>query len=229
MIITCQACTKRYVVDAHAIGKTGRVVRCTTCGHSWRQVAIQKNVPEILNERELSLAQESKPPQLRAKGFKLRGWAVFSLVVLGVLAIGVFSREPVAKKWPRLAPMYARLGLPVELAGSGLSLQETQVIPLESGGKKMLMVKGSVYNSSDQMRYIPPLNIRMWGECKKLSWWKRIYSYFTSGGQADPQRCVVKFWQHSHSQSRLFPGEHSHFETASREIPGEVSDITVSF
>lgn len=37
MILTCPACTMRYLVSEGAIGPSGRRVRCAHCGHQWVQ------------------------------------------------------------------------------------------------------------------------------------------------------------------------------------------------
>lgn len=36
MVLTCPACSTRYLLDPRALG-TGRTVRCAKCGHSWHQ------------------------------------------------------------------------------------------------------------------------------------------------------------------------------------------------
>ncbi|MCY7280788.1 MAG: zinc-ribbon domain-containing protein [Sphingomonas bacterium] len=37
MILTCPACTTKYVVKDGAIPPAGRQVRCASCKHSWHQ------------------------------------------------------------------------------------------------------------------------------------------------------------------------------------------------
>ena len=37
MIISCQACSTRYLIEPAALGPRGRLVRCAKCGHSWQQ------------------------------------------------------------------------------------------------------------------------------------------------------------------------------------------------
>ncbi len=37
MILTCPSCATRYSIDAAALGKSGREVRCIRCTHIWRQ------------------------------------------------------------------------------------------------------------------------------------------------------------------------------------------------
>ncbi|PZO88892.1 MAG: hypothetical protein DI626_00705 [Micavibrio aeruginosavorus] len=47
MILTCPACTMRYIVSEGAVGSTGRRVRCANCGNQWFQEP-EQNLDEAL-------------------------------------------------------------------------------------------------------------------------------------------------------------------------------------
>jgi len=64
MIISCAECKTRYVVAPKAIGKEGRLVKCSNCGYTWFEEAPAENlevVPEKVVEKEKPKA--TKPPQ----------------------------------------------------------------------------------------------------------------------------------------------------------------------
>ena len=50
MILTCPACTMRYLVSEGAIGPKGRRVRCANCGHQWTQAAEEGLDEELFGE-----------------------------------------------------------------------------------------------------------------------------------------------------------------------------------
>jgi len=55
MILQCPACNSRYAVPDHAIGATGRIVRCVKCAHEWFVAGPQatvENLEELLKVPE---------------------------------------------------------------------------------------------------------------------------------------------------------------------------------
>jgi predicted Zn finger-like uncharacterized protein len=67
MIISCPECTAKFLVDAAALGATGRMVRCGKCAHSWAETppeTISENVGEPARDSEQDPEEnsESDPP-----------------------------------------------------------------------------------------------------------------------------------------------------------------------
>lgn len=53
MILTCPACTTRYLVAEGAVGPKGRRVRCANCGNQWHQAAEEGLDTELFNEDDM--------------------------------------------------------------------------------------------------------------------------------------------------------------------------------
>ena len=66
MIISCPACTTRYVVPDSAIPAEGRTVRCAKCRHSWFQEGAELDLADMPAEEEPPVAPS--PPSLDESG-----------------------------------------------------------------------------------------------------------------------------------------------------------------
>ncbi|TVR98475.1 MAG: DUF3426 domain-containing protein [Rhodospirillales bacterium] len=74
MIVTCPRCTTRYDVSPDAVGKTGRSVRCSHCGHQWtlvpelgnalaeRLAAVRARLPKVEEKPRESVPPPAAPP-----------------------------------------------------------------------------------------------------------------------------------------------------------------------
>ena len=59
MILSCNACGKKFVAPDNAISANGRVVQCGSCGNKWKQFPQKKEVKAKIDKS--SNLQKSKP------------------------------------------------------------------------------------------------------------------------------------------------------------------------
>jgi predicted Zn finger-like uncharacterized protein len=53
MILSCNSCEKKFIVPDKAIGATGRLVQCSSCGNKWNQFPIISEVKN--NDKKTSI------------------------------------------------------------------------------------------------------------------------------------------------------------------------------
>ena len=49
MILTCNACNKKFVVPDNAITSNGRMVQCGSCGNKWKQFPLSEKKPQLVS------------------------------------------------------------------------------------------------------------------------------------------------------------------------------------
>ena len=93
MIVTCPACSTRYLVDPRALGGAGRSVRCTECAHVWPQLPAE-DAPRRVDPpaRDIEAAPPSPPPADPAAAIvrpvpARRGHWSSAVIVLGVIVV----------------------------------------------------------------------------------------------------------------------------------------------
>ena len=219
MIIACPACRIRYLVDEHDLNRpAGRTVRCTSCGHTWRQPQ-----PLVIRDREPAtriaaariepeLGVPPRPgrlpapvPQRRPRRRSAVSWVVlglvFVLLVLAVLAV-IIARGDVIAMWPAAARLYALAGLPAMPSGPGLELGE--VIPARTADG--LIIEGDITNAGSTAREVPRLRVAL----------------------RDPNEKEIQFKIIDPPTARLGPGESAHFKTSFDDADATAT-VKVSF
>ena len=91
MILTCNSCSKKFVVPDEAITASGRIVQCGSCGNKWRQFPIDK----VKKTRPAPSPKEivTKPQQVQPKIKKIK-----KKIVKKPREISLYSPEYLAKK-----------------------------------------------------------------------------------------------------------------------------------
>ena len=221
MIISCSACSTRYLVDPALIGLDGREVRCAKCGHQWIQAPPEDTPeppplpplePEIrsISEDETTadasvatnLPAVSQPPGRRTSGL---AWALLLLLV-GVFVGGVVARHEVIAAWPPAARLYERLGLATPSYDGLLTVRNGSSAYQQEDGKPVLVVQGEVVNTSSALQNVPKLRASL-----------------RENGRE------VQSWMFQATQSRLLPGEAASFVTRFKEPSPSATDLTITF
>ena len=94
MILTCNSCSKKFVVPDSAITAAGRTVQCGSCGNKWKQFPVNKikKTEPISNIKKIN----SEPKQVQPKRQKAK--KVKKTSVRKRREIDLYSPEYLAKK-----------------------------------------------------------------------------------------------------------------------------------
>lgn len=165
MIVNCPNCSARFMVDASALGPTGRQVRCGRCKESWFQgpaepdaVRLEQTVPEfIIRPRTpgANLPAIKPPPQRNLRSF---GWLLLVLLLVAALAVAWYNRDTLASRINGLDSLIDGVFGPGSLGTSAVLEIPADRISFNRDGQA-LVVKGVIVNASDAERDVPPLEL----------------------------------------------------------------------
>ena len=216
MILSCTACSTRYVVDPRLLGPEGRVVRCAKCGHQWHQAA-PLELPSSLDEPEAPPAVPPRftprpgtnlpafPRRPRAPGVAV-AWAALALAVFVLAVAGVAARQTVVAAWPPAERLYDAIGLAADPPGTGLEFRNVTTARRLESDREVVVVEGDVVNVSNRDRLVP-----------------RLRAALTAGDHE------LSNWTFDATQSRLLPGESARFVTRTDEPTEEATGLSLRF
>jgi predicted Zn finger-like uncharacterized protein len=214
MIVTCPACSTRYLVDPRALGRAGRMVRCANCANTWHQ-APAEDMPQSVelspDEPEPSLTSArfpppALPPPPRAGFFTSGRLILIGLIVVGLIA-AVVARASVIALFPPAAKVYAMVGLSVAAPGLGLEIRKTSPRRDVENGVPVLIVEGEVANISNVAVDVPKL---------------RVMLNDKSGNE-------VQSWTFSLAEPRLMPGASEPFHTSIQRPSSSAANVAMDF
>jgi predicted Zn finger-like uncharacterized protein len=215
MIVTCPACSTRYLVDSQALGATGRVVRCAQCSHTWHQdppddaprrvdMPASEDPPRLRPDERVGLPAVTREP---SRAWVTVAWIVFGLAVVGLLVGVIWARDRVVALWPPAARVYALAGLPVTLPGIGLELRKVMPSRETENGLPSLVIEGEVANVSNVAREVPQLRVIL----------------------RDNNEHELQSWTFTVSEERLLPGASVAFRTSIAQPSDAATGVVVTF
>jgi len=105
MILTCNSCEKKFVVPDNAIGATGRLVQCSSCGNKWTQYPIKKETKiqeKITKNKPINKKLQTIPKKTKQKIKKRTGPNLYSPEYLAKKhGIKINSRPTTTNKKPK--------------------------------------------------------------------------------------------------------------------------------
>ncbi len=225
MILTCSSCATRFLVDAAAIGPTGRQVRCARCQHGWFQEpavdlprsvqsetgmaqTIPRDMPEPPPARPTPLRRGANLPAIPRKPNRMVGllsWGALVLFVVALLGGGYAFRDQIMRAWPQSAKLYTLLGL--ELPISQLRLTDVSFANSTLQGRPALTVKGTISNGGLRAVTTPLVLVKL-----RNAAGRDIFQ-----------------WTYQLPDPMLDPGAKVQFETSLADPPAEARNLEVTF
>lgn len=226
MIINCPSCKARYKVEPTQFGPKGRRVRCTACGNLWTEKPPQ-DFPQPVEPEMTSIEGTSEPDsamlgssaetaaglpvdEAEAPGTQrgnARGWVALVAVVVAIFVVGALARESIVRAWPPAQRLYMAIGFPADNSKPSLNIEVVSHDQTIKDGRTILVVKGKVTNTSDEVHDVP-----------KLHAWIRA---------VDARELAN--WTFSANQTRLLPGETVQFVTRFQNPPAGAAALSINF
>jgi hypothetical protein len=204
------------MLDEGLLPQEGRQVRCVACHHIWRQIPdVMLHIHNTPFIGGADLALQMNVSSERQSSWI--GWITgFTILILCFTTL-IFGRNFIVFHWPIGEKYYEFIGLKVTLPGSGLSIANASSQIHQDGPIEMIRVMGNVINTSDTVRTIPPLKIKLMGDPSH----KKCLE--------NEEGCILDHWEHRLSAQSLLPGEKIHFETDPRPKVEGAQHIRVEF
>jgi predicted Zn finger-like uncharacterized protein len=150
-------------------------------------------------------ARRGRPSALRRRRWRKPSFPAAILLLLGLDACIVTWRADVVRLLPQTAPLYAAVGLPVNLRG--LSFEDIRVSRSNHEGVGVLVLEGSIVNVTARPLEVPRLRLAVHNSAKH-----EIYA-----------------WTMQPPRSILGPGDTMPFRSRLASPPGDAREVQVRF
>ena len=167
MIITCEKCTKRYLIKEQAVGPQGRKVRCVSCGHVWDQNPIDHTDSAI--EADSTPPPRNPEPIAPKETERSWGWISFVFVAAFFMSAVILGRDTITKIWPAAQPFYQAVGFNVSAYTKNVEFDHLEPVHKKEGDQTFVYIQGEIVNTSNEVVLLPPIQIGCLGNCQNLN------------------------------------------------------------
>jgi predicted Zn finger-like uncharacterized protein len=206
MIVTCPACSFRYLVDPRALGTAGRTVRCANCAETWHQdppedftpqLSLAAPPPEYNTGYDDDTMDDEGRTRLPAVIKPRRPWAAIvgitlAAAFLAIIVASLIARDQVMAEFPSSMKLFAMIGLQPSSPTVGLEIRNLNTRRGSENGVAALIIDGEVANVSEIVRDVPRLNAVL----------------------RDSKGKDLEGWDFAAAETRLLPGAVATFHTA---------------
>lgn len=149
-----------------------------------------------------------REPESRGRRFApVLGWAVFVLVVIGIVAGAWFGRHGIVERFPRAAALYDMVGVPVSTVAPGLELRDVRRERETVEGTSFLIISGEIRNTGKGTRAVPALQVTLY----------------------DAQGTELVSWRVAADDAALPPGGSTTFRTRRADPPTDARELSLTF
>jgi predicted Zn finger-like uncharacterized protein len=224
MITRCPSCSSRLDLTSLHLDQGAGVARCPSCGHGWLEAkaievpveTIRQTAPAVETPAEpdpdirqlvaASLqAQEAFLRRRRNRRAAAVAWLGLAFVAVSPAAVALSFPERVVGAMPATIGLYDWMGRDVNIYGLKIAGVDIQHLLLD--GKKVITIKGELFNVSDRDRKIP---------------WLRFALKADDGSE-------VYHWQLDTESRPLRPGEAKGFVTRVAAPPETARRVEIRF
>ncbi|NNM71358.1 zinc-ribbon domain-containing protein [Enterovirga aerilata] len=187
MLIVCPSCASEYALDPERIGDGGRKVRCAVCRTTWfvgkpepapersgadlgsRAPGPETGLRVIEAAAEPTRPNNAAPPGRRTRSLPLKrdrmperlaAAAIAFVLVAAPTAIAL--RHELVRRLPESAPLFAAVGLGVNLVG--LELADVTAGIAEDGPARALVIEGEIRSVAAASVQVPRLEFVVEGK-----------------------------------------------------------------
>ncbi|MBA4117793.1 MAG: hypothetical protein C0514_02715 [Candidatus Puniceispirillum sp.] len=223
MIISCEGCSKRYLMDDGLMAGGSQMLRCAACGHVWTYTPAPAFEP-------LMASPDAQNTGDMTGVVRPARTATLSLITgtlfLVTLTCAFLARTSIVTTWPSVSPLFEFLGLTSQPLSHSLKISSVNTMEDAHGA---VVLTGEIENTAPHAISLSALKIYALGPCADAPFLTRAKSWAAGVMTGKSSSCPLTTWSHTMTQTRLLPQEKLSFQTQPHEIPKQTQRLAIEF